>query len=103
MCLYAAALDVLPASDYNEAAVRTRLWLQVDARRGQSDPRKPAKVRRAWRALEVSPAGSKSFPRGSVVGRQSPYERTLQQASVGSKTGSGVRAALFLYDPFKIC
>ena len=57
MCLYAAALDVLPASDYNEAAVRTRLWLQVDARRGQSDPRKPAKVRRAWRALEVSPAG----------------------------------------------
>ena len=91
---YLRPLDEAHALPYNETAVRARLRLKVDARRGQSDPRKPAKVRRAWRALEVSPAGHKFLPRGSVVGRQSPYERTLQQASVGSKTRSGVRTAV---------
>ena len=93
-----AVLDGGSGAFYNGYAARTRLWLKVDARRGRNDPRKPAKVRRAWRALEVSPAGQKFLPRGSVVGRQSPYERTLQQASVGSKTRSGVRAALFVQD-----
>lgn len=84
-----------PFAAYNKSAVRARLRLKVDARRGRNDPRKSAKVRWAWRTLEVSPAGH-IFPRGSVVGRQSPYERTLQQASVGSKTGSGARTVFFV-------
>ena len=88
-------LDARTIVTYNRNAVWMCLRLKVDARRGRNDPRKPAKVRWAWRALEVSPAGQKFLPRGLVVGRQSPYERKLQQASVGSKTRSGVRAALF--------
>ena len=43
-----------------------------------------------------SKSGRPTEPRGSVVGRQSPYERTLQPASVGSKIRSGAQALLFL-------
>ena len=38
-----------------------------------------------------SKSGRHEMPRGSVVGRQSPYERTLQPASVGSKIRSGAQ------------
>ena len=61
---YLRPLDEADALPYNETAVWARLRLKVDARRGRSDPRKPAKVRRAWRALEVSPAGQNFFREG---------------------------------------
>lgn len=39
------SLDGAPSAAYNKSAVRARLRLKVDARRGRNDPRKPAKVR----------------------------------------------------------
>ena len=38
-------LDGAPFAAYNKSAVRARLRLKVDARRGRNDPRKSAKVR----------------------------------------------------------
>ena len=68
------------------ASLHPGLWLQADARRGRSGPRKPSKARRAWRVLEVSPTAEQNGERGRV-GRESD-EQTLQSASVGAKTRS---------------
>jgi len=84
--------------------------LKVDASRGQNDPRKPAKRRRAWRGLVVSPAGSDSREAKSWGGCE-PYEQNVQPADVGAKTRSAAatqrpacwRGVKFCSIPIALC
>ena len=75
---------------FSENLYRTRLWLKVHASRGQRDPRKQASKKRLVSMARSRRKTCRENRERQVV--KAILLRTLQQASVGAKTRSGVRS-----------